>query len=157
MSFHSFTPESYWDYHRSFVSGLRRQAEAKAEGKYGWDPGKFDSLRHNHPHFNGMYGMAQMYFYWFEGYPDGLTAEDGYYFLEGESRWFGFGSGRPNMPCWQFHCDDYREYIDWEWWTLREGWKDSRAKIHYRNRFQGNIPKPKEIEEEFPAIRSFMC
>lgn len=155
MSFHSFTPESYWDYHRSYIRALRLKKEAEAEGKHGWDAYPFDPISHNHPHYNGMYGMAQTYFSWLNGEYDELEAVDGYYFLNGSSRWGGFGAGRPNMPCWQFHCDDYREYSNWEWWPLREGWKDSRARIHYRKRFEGKGIKP-DGEEQEAAIKLFV-
>jgi hypothetical protein len=172
MSFHRFDVESYWDYYRSYRSSLRKDAEAKAAGKTAWGVYQFDAERSNHPHYSGMYGAMQEYFTWFDSNSGQLTAEDGYYFMDGHSEWGGFGANRDYYVCWQFHRDDWREYVDWEWKPLPMGPRDFGARQHFRKRFEyPKAPKPKvrkgyfmfnwgdsdeEVEEKPAAIKLFM-
>ena len=163
MSYHSFFPEYRYSAYR-----WGNKEYTDRFGKHIFDP-----IR-NHPHYSGAGGpMAQPYFYWYEGEPDGLVAREGYYFLNGDKRWWGLGCGNgQRMHCWQFHWDDHREYVDWEWWSLRESWKDNRGCIHYRKRFEGKGTKPQlpkvdcfpsfelnntnEYGETFPIIQTFV-
>ena len=161
MSFHSFSPESYWDYWRTYIRDVRRQKEAEAKGEHGWAPYKFCEVeKHNNPHFYGMYGCMQTYFEWFPNMErDVLVAEGGRYWLYGNNQWCGYGAWRQDMKCWQFHIDDPREYINWEWRPYTNNWKDNTAKIHYRKRWEhiGQKPYVEGLEEKDAAIKMFMC